>query len=71
MNNGKNLKTKHIEVATLSDAMSLFYGNQSEAARVLGLSRITIAAHIKSGKLVQLFRDVNGDAVAVEFINKK
>jgi DNA-binding protein Fis len=71
MNNGKNLKTKSIEVATLNDAMSLFYGNQSEAARALGLSRITIATYIKSSKLVQIFRDQNGDVVAVEFINKK
>lgn len=71
MNNGKSLKTKNIEVATLNDAMSLFYGNQSEAARALGLSRITIAAHIKNGKLVQVFRDEIGDVVAVEFINKK
>lgn len=71
MNNGKNPKTKSIEVATLNDAMSLFCGNRSEAARALGLSRITIAAHIKSGKLVQIFRDQNGDVVAVEFINKK
>lgn len=65
------IKTEYKETTTVKEMMVFFRGNQSEAARHLGVNRCTLRKYLVQTTYVFVLRDKIGEVIQFSLINGK